>query len=97
MPPQSAYVISHSPKRERQKSIRVSFEFRTHACIFLLSNPLELIQTFRSVIQAKLWNIRQCKLLFSLVGHNGCVFCVDLDDTCKRAFSGSGDRVSNET
>lgn len=46
------------------------------------------------LFQAKIWNIRQCKLLFSLVGHNGCVFCVDLDDECKKAFTGSGDRVS---
>ncbi len=46
------------------------------------------------LFQAKIWNIRQCKLLFSLIGHNGCVFCVDLDDECKKAFTGSGDRVS---
>lgn len=45
------------------------------------------------LIQAKIWNIRQCKLLFSLMGHNGCVFCVDLDNECKKAFTGSGDRV----
>ena len=52
-------------------------------------------KSFFHLFQGKIWNIRQCKLLFSLVGHNGCVFCVDLDDDCKRAFTGSGDRVSH--
>ena len=54
------------------------------------------IFAFSCSSQAKIWNIRQCKLLFTLVGHTGCVFCVDLDEECRRAFTGSGDRVSRK-
>lgn len=27
------------------------------------------------------------------MGYNGCVFCVDLDNECKKVFIGLGDRV----
>lgn len=89
------FLTSSYRKESSENLFGCPSNFARTRVFFPLSNLL--IQTFRSMIQAKLWNIRQCKLLFSLVGHNGCVFCVDLDDACKRAFSGSGDRVSNET
>ena len=44
-----------------------------------------------------MWNVRQCKLLFTLIGHSGCIFCVDLNSEAEKAFTGSGDRVSSQS
>ena len=43
--------------------------------------------------QAVVWDIRHCKLKQQLVGHDGAVFAVDLDEKAKIAYTGSGDRV----
>ncbi|EDO32198.1 predicted protein [Nematostella vectensis] len=84
------------------KSIRV-WNLRTGICArILLSHeaPIWAIERKKDILisgsgdkTAKLWNIRQCKLLCTLFGHTGSVFCVDLDDAAKRAFTGSADRT----
>lgn len=45
------------------------------------------------ILKAKVWNIRQCRLLQTLTGHNSSVFCVDIDEENNRMFTGSADHV----
>ncbi|XP_065883769.1 F-box/WD repeat-containing protein 7-like [Dysidea avara] len=42
---------------------------------------------------AVVWDIRHCKLKQQLVGHDGAVFAVDLDEKAKIAYTGSGDKT----
>ncbi len=46
-------------------------------------------------MQAKIWNLRHCRLKSTLVGHVSAIFSVDFDQESGVVFTGSADKVRN--
>ena len=59
---------------------------KIHVCI------LEHVE-YHPLLQAVVWDIRHCALVWRLEGHRGAVFAVDLDSLARIAFTASGDKV----
>ena len=47
----------------------------------------------RTLVQIKCWDIKRCEVIQTYSGHNGSVFCLDLNGT-DQLLSGSADKVS---